>query len=784
MCIRDRTTTDENGMYEFAGLPADVYQVEFVEPEGYDFTDQNVGDDDSVDSDANEQTGISLPEVISPNETDNTIDAGVVEYDLGDLPDTYNTLESSDGARHVLDTGTFLGSTVDGEEDGLPSDDALGDDTDDILADDEDGVTFLDPLVPGTEARIEVVAGSDGFLNAWIDFNSNGTLDEVTITAINDDDASGTLNDVALAEGTHVITVQVPTDATGTMAARFRFTSDDPVGALGPDGSWDNGEVEDYVLGAIGDQVWLDNGTGDGSVGDDGVGNDGIQNGDEPGVRDVVVNLLDENGQPVTDANDEPITTTTDSDGNYQFPGLPAGQYQVEFELPTGYQFTETDQGDPDTGDYVDSDANEETGVTETYSIAPGENNDTVDAGVQEQDFGDLRNAYKTRTNVDGAVHGIDGVTFLGTTVDPETDGIPSANALGDDNRRTPDDEDGVVFDTPLMPGTEAQITVTASTDGFLNAWIDFNSNRTFDEGEQIAIDQPLTPGENTLEISVPADATGPMATRFRFTADDPAGELGSNGAWDNGEVEDYILGSIGDTVWVDNGAGDGTSGDGIQNGDEPGLEGVVVNLLDGDGDAVLDGDDQPITTTTDENGLYEFPGLPAGDYQVQFVEPDGYDFTGQDQDTDDPIDSDTLDSDADVDDGTTATTSIEPGDVVDTVDAGVLEYDRGDLPDEYSTLESSDGARHVIDTGTFLGSGVDSEEDGAPSIDALGDDTDDGVADDEDGVTFLDPLMPGTEANIQVVASTDGFLNAWICLLYTSPSPRDATLSRMPSSA
>ena len=24
----------------------------------------------------------------------------------------------------------------------------------------------------------------------------------------------------------------------------------------------------------------------------------------------------------------------------------------------------------------------------------------------------------------------------------------------------------------------------------------------------------------------------------------------------------------------------------------------------------------------------------------------------------------------------------------------------------------------------------------------------------------------------------------AWICLLYTSPSPRDATLSRMPSSA
>ena len=28
------------------------------------------------------------------------------------------------------------------------------------------------------------------------------------------------------------------------------------------------------------------------------------------------------------------------------------------------------------------------------------------------------------------------------------------------------------------------------------------------------------------------------------------------------------------------------------------------------------------------------------------------------------------------------------------------------------------------------------------------------------------------------------GTLDPWICLLYTSPSPRDATLSRMPSSA
>ena len=35
-----------------------------------------------------------------------------------------------------------------------------------------------------------------------------------------------------------------------------------------------------------------------------------------------------------------------------------------------------------------------------------------------------------------------------------------------------------------------------------------------------------------------------------------------------------------------------------------------------------------------------------------------------------------------------------------------------------------------------------------------------------------------------QINDNQKAFLMHWICLLYTSPSPRDATLSRMPSSA
>ena len=168
--------------------------------------------------------------------------------------------------------------------------------------------------MPGTEARIEVVAGSDGFLNAWIDLDGDGTLDEVTVTDVDGTPTTGTLNDLSLAAGTHVITIDVPGDTTGITPARFRFTADDPAGALGPDGHWDNGEVEDYVLGSIGDVVWNDNAAGGGTSGD------GIQNGTEPGVEDVVVNLLDGNGDPVLDANDDPLTTTTDGKRQLRIP--------------------------------------------------------------------------------------------------------------------------------------------------------------------------------------------------------------------------------------------------------------------------------------------------------------------------------------------------------------------------------------------------------------------------------------------------------------------------------
>ena len=70
---------------------------------------------------------------------------------------------------------------------------------------------------------------------------------------------------------------------------------------------------------------------------------------------------------------------------------------------------------------------------------------------------------------------------FLGAFVDPEPDGQPSVNANGDDTdilyTSWGDDEDGVSFDTPLVPGQIAQITVVASVNGLLDAWVDFTGD-------------------------------------------------------------------------------------------------------------------------------------------------------------------------------------------------------------------------------------------------------------------------------------------------------------------
>jgi hypothetical protein len=154
-------------------------------------------------------------------------------------------------------------------------------------------------------------------------------------------------------------------------------------------------------------------------------------------------------------------------------------------------------------------------------------------------DWGDAPDpTYPTLAASTGASHTTGGGLTLGAAVDDEADGQPTAAADGDDVNGV-DDEDGVVFATPLTQGANATLNITASGVGLIDAWIDFNADGDWgDAGEQIFASQAVGGGLNAIDIPVPAGATvGATFARFRISS---AGGLAVTGLAADGEVEDY----------------------------------------------------------------------------------------------------------------------------------------------------------------------------------------------------------------------------------------------------
>jgi len=175
-------------------------------------------------------------------------------------------------------------------------------------------------------------------------------------------------------------------------------------------------------------------------------------------------------------------------------------------------------------------------------------------------DYGDAPAPYPTLLANNGARHSISAGLYLGSRVDSEANGQPTLQANGDDASGT-DDEDGVTFDTPFMADQYAQITVTASISGYLDAWIDFNGDGSWDrwldrwgvpQADHVpfytddtltttTVTPALLPGPNTLVFRVPRDAhPGTSYARFRFRATDAP--ISYTGMVLGGEVEDYVV--------------------------------------------------------------------------------------------------------------------------------------------------------------------------------------------------------------------------------------------------
>jgi hypothetical protein len=73
------TTTNATGYYYFTQLLPGDYYVMFVKPADLEFSPQDVGSDDAVDSDALPTSGATICTTLGPNEVDHTWDAGLCE---------------------------------------------------------------------------------------------------------------------------------------------------------------------------------------------------------------------------------------------------------------------------------------------------------------------------------------------------------------------------------------------------------------------------------------------------------------------------------------------------------------------------------------------------------------------------------------------------------------------------------------------------------------------------------------------------------------------------------
>ncbi|WP_196199036.1 SdrD B-like domain-containing protein, partial [Staphylococcus epidermidis] len=124
---------------------------------------------------------------------------------------------------------------------------------------------------------------------------------------------------------------------------------------------------------SVGDYVWED------------TNKDGIQDDNEKGISNVKVTLKNKNGDTIG-------TTTTDSNGKYEFTGLENGDYTIEFETPEGYTSTKQNSG---------SDEGKDSNGTKTTVTVKDADNKTIDSGFYKPTY-NLGDYVWEDTNKDG----------------------------------------------------------------------------------------------------------------------------------------------------------------------------------------------------------------------------------------------------------------------------------------------------------------------------------------------------------------------------------------------
>ena len=354
------------------------------------------------------------------------------------------------------------------------------------------------------------------------------------------------------------------------------------------------------------------------------------------------------------------------------------------------------------------------------------EANVTITTGETESilDFGDAPASYNTLKADGGPGFEAGSVLFMGNLVDTETDGLPSSHAKGDDNDGN-DDEDGITFLSPLVPGDSALIQIdfsqsSISAEPLLQGFIDFNRNGHFDSTEKVLDNVVYPPQVYKFTCWVPGDAsTGVTFARFMAINQGPLTQNGYR--W--GEVEDneVVIEEPESTIRIHKGA-----------------------FPNDDTSFMFTGDLGQFTLKDPSNPVKEFQNASPGNYKIyENGVPDwmliavGYSGTHSDC-----VHVDFSKSLVDFDFWNETSADIWFFNLL------VKDLDFGDAPDAYHTTLAQNGPYHAIGE-VMLGQKIDQEPDGQPHVTAYLDDTT-GV-DDEDGITFATPLVAGQSSAINI---------------------------------
>ncbi len=421
---------------------------------------------------------------------------------------------------------------------------------------------------------------------------------------------------------------------------------------------------------SIGNRVWLDDGTGGGTA------NDGIQNGGETGLSLVPVRLFaaDASGTPIGSALQ---STNTDASGYYRFDGVTPGNYVVVVDLVnfnsssatkyrvTGTSFTAfntaSDQQNKGEQTLLDASTPLPGGIVSPLLTIPqaapvltesdiaasgagthGPSGDTND--VLTADFGlvvipggtfSIGNRVFLDNGAGGTANngiqesGEAGIPNVTVRLYANSGGAPSGAPL----QTTTTDASGYYRFDSVAAGQYIVVvdTSSASLSGLLPSATVFTdySSAGDKQNKGTAITVPITGVASGVINTANAAAT-------LGEPDVVGGGAGAHGPLgDNTDILTADFGffanpataySIGNRVWFDNGTGGGTANDGIQNGAEPGIPNVRLDLFFANASGAPLGA-VPLATTIssapnpavpgDTGGYYRFDGITLGNYVV-----------------------------------------------------------------------------------------------------------------------------------------------------------------------